>query len=114
MTAPKRRWFRFSLLTLFVITTVAAAFAEWVFGGTGQRERMLELLHARGAYSPGMQLQRPYEAKPISWTTSTAWSHPVRFITLDRSRVSDAEILEVKRLFPEAEVAVILPQHPFF
>src|SRR5262245_41814497 len=85
MTIRKRRWFRFSLATLFVVMTVAAA-ALWFFGkdwrSVRERQIAIQFLEAHGGRvqrlaDPGMKkvgLRRPlprgldrFGAEPVAY-----------------------------------------------
>jgi hypothetical protein len=114
MTASNRRWFRFSLWTLFVAVTVLCASLAWVIRGSSEREMLLNSLKSSGAYLPGVRRDRPPTPKPFPWSTPAAWLRPVRIITLDRNYITDEQVEEVRRLFPEAEVSVVLFSRGFF
>ena len=95
MTAPRRRWFRFGLRTLFVVVTVSACGLGW-FGQQALivRERQQALAHAKycgGTISDGL---------PLAWKVLGAKS----VLDLDTGWVeSKAEIDRLHLLFPETE-----------
>lgn len=46
--APKRRWFRFSLATLFVVVTLLGSWLGWNVRTVRQRRDMIESIEHRG------------------------------------------------------------------
>jgi hypothetical protein len=48
MTAPRRRWFRFSLRTLFVVVTVLACWLSWNRSLVQRRRPFLEMAQSSG------------------------------------------------------------------
>jgi len=102
MTAPKRRWFRFSLRTLFVVVAVLAALAAWS-GRTWNRvqERRMALVHYP-IYS--LAINGPSEPRPkppLLWRLFGAKEVHVVYM---RPTATDEEIEKVQVLFPEATI----------
>jgi hypothetical protein len=100
--APKRRWFRFSLRTLFVVVTVmamAAAWLAWVISLDRQRIELRNSIFARGGR---IEWDADYEF-PAFWFREWICND----FPAQRIRVPQAHEFEfraqVKRLFPEAE-----------
>jgi hypothetical protein len=107
--APKRRWFRFSLRTLFVVVTtfvVISAFVWWVEWNMAQvrhREQMLTKPPIfRTQFLVAIQYSRQRQP-PFLWRLLGA--HGVRQILLSNFATADDTKL-VQRLFPEAIVGV--------
>ncbi len=97
MTPPRRRWFAFSLRTLFVLFSLAAIPLGWL----GYRLNWMQERHK--------VLQIP----PPSW--SEIFMGDECFAQFIEVSIGDgaAEIDRMRRLFPEAEVRVIpLPSRP--
>ena len=105
-TAPHRRWFRFSLRTLFVLMTVLGAGLGWLgvqLKWIRDRHQALEKWdndqHVVNAYEPLSDVEAP-------WSLRLFGEFGVDGITVEQNQVS-----EYQKLFPEAEVAVRKRQH---
>jgi hypothetical protein len=99
--APKRRWFRFGLRTMFVSVTVfgiACGCLFWQWNQSRQRENLLAALAADGA-----QIMRiPAASSPFMLRTfGTTYIGEIR---LPASKFSLADIERVRATFPEAKV----------
>jgi hypothetical protein len=107
---PKRRWFRFNLRTLFVVTTFVAIYLNW----------QTVVVHERKA------LLAESERFGLWWTDGKGSWWPIRSLMGDQSvavlvitdNVSPKETDRLKRVFSEAEVVrlpldiPIRPYHP--
>jgi hypothetical protein len=107
--APKRRrWFRFSLRTLFVVFAVIAVWLGWNAYWVQQRQKMLTFL--RTSSSVGRQIQfgsveLPWKRQlPITWRLFGA--EPVAEVDVRLFDLTEDEKEYVRSLFPEARVRV--------
>lgn len=103
--APKRRWFAFSLRTMFVVVTVVGLLAWWVHRNLEQvreRDRFLEWAKANdmshGVYKAPDS--KTYPPLPITWRLLGAERVDV-FVLDPMVPASDQE--RVKAAFPEAD-----------
>ena len=105
---PRRRWFRFSLRTFFVLLTV---FGVWLGVQVKWKQDRERLLYDEIAVD-GSWAARGYA--PAPWSLRILGEEGVAFITIDfrhdpqRSRTLREK---ARRLFPEAE---IFPTQPFW
>jgi hypothetical protein len=99
--APKRRWFQFSLRTLFVVVTVVALFSGWIgwrLNQARQRENLLQSLRVDGARITRIPAQSsPFMLRKFGTTY-------IGEILLPSSRFSNADINRVRATFPEAKI----------
>ena len=63
MTAPNRRWFRFSLWALFLVVTVFGIWLGWQVNIVRRRRAMAESIHSRG----GLIYQSPSDPCAKNW-----------------------------------------------
>ena len=107
MTAPKRRWFRFSLRTLFVVVTVVGIACSWALS-------QKKWIRDRSEAMNWVQSQRAWNLANGRSTVRLPLGLRLfgeRF-ALDAIEVREADtrsddafsIAELKRLFPEATV----------
>ena len=109
--APKRRWFRFSLRTMFVVVTVVACWLGWNLHQVRQREKFLSLpriitfegsMPSSGlgkssfALTPGV---------PFAWKVFGA-KH-VHCMVLDKNTFDEAEFQRARALFPETDIRYV-------
>jgi hypothetical protein len=108
--ALKRRWFRWSLRTMFVVVTV---FACWLgYYGNWHRQRQSAL---RSIGDHGAEGLLPYLPRTLDTPTALPWSlklwgeRPVEFLWMhkldsedERAYLQRAE--ELHKLFPEARI----------
>ena len=111
MTAPpKRRWFRFSLRTMFVLVTVFAIWLGWNVRQVRQRAEVVSQVEANGGWvlrtSPG--LMATSGNLPFSWWLVGA--RPVYTVSLDRD-YEPAKQARIEQLFPEAFVMPYIRDH---
>lgn len=92
---PNRRWFKFSLRTMFVVTTVLACWLGWNLHRVRQREEILQYA------SQVCSENNPSVADdvPIAWRLLGA--EPVWWVLLPGC-VPKEELMRVQSLFPEA------------
>ena len=95
---PKRRWYQFTLRTLFVVMTVFALWLGWQINWFRSRQAWLEAKDYVGAF-PAVGLRKV--------------PHPHFLLTLFRQEAmsqillrnaTEEEVAKVQRLFPEANV----------
>ena len=89
--APKRRWFRFSLWTLFVVVTVFGCWLGYELNRNRQRQAFVE--------RAGAVVDYPFQKEDVRPWLMTRYS----MIRLP-SRSTAEDIEEARRLFPEAEI----------
>jgi hypothetical protein len=97
--APKRRWFRFSLRTVFVVVTLVAVGIAWMQSQVKtvrERERLIKT-----SIFWGVSSQHPPR---IPWVWSLLGAKPVNAIGLDKDKFSEVDVLRYKVAFPEADV----------
>ncbi len=109
--APTRRWFRFSLRTLFVVLTVSAVFLGWFayqLNWIRQRREFLKSQNAIAARNPaliGTPIRWPVDAPGLLWLFGErGQGHLTLAIVRDGESEPDVsiEIEKARRLFPEA------------
>jgi hypothetical protein len=102
MTPPaKHRRFRFSLRTMFVLVTLSAFFAGWVVWSLNwirQRREFGQNLE-RGTHAEFVDYDRTVGAPGLLWLFGEGG---VRWVYIPKA--SEADLIEGRRLFPEAEV----------
>lgn len=102
--APKRRWLRFSLRTMFVGVTAFGLWLGWHFSDVRQRMVMREFI----AEIKGEVVDPPVDESDIWAAKIPKWRRflgdkPAEFIALPMD-TTDENVQTVKRLFPEAQV----------
>jgi hypothetical protein len=102
--APKRRWFAFSLRTLFVVVTVVAiaAYAMTVLSIVRQRQQASRVFPIRATYANAGDAKRP----PFVWRMLGA--ETVHVVVLEPAG-TESDVEKLRRLFPEASVAILKP-----
>jgi hypothetical protein len=116
--APKRRWFAFSLRTLFVVVTVAACWLGWNVHVVKQRQvAWAEIIAERDARDKIWSEKLAAYSEQIGLKYITIQQSPVKPVTLplirrllgdvtydrfERNREEDAH--RSARLFPEAKI----------
>ena len=110
--APKRRWFRFSLRTLFVVVTVACCWLGYYVNWAHQRRHGREWLEEHDWMQRGIgNISIPYvrEAKPdLPWPLRMLGEGPLIFYLIAEGTEGREEYLqrvaEMSRLFPECQI----------
>jgi hypothetical protein len=99
-TKPKRRWFRFSLRTLFVMVTIIGVAAGWA----GYQLNWIRQRHAFISNSPpkivGLVAGRNDPTFKSPWTLNLFGEEPIRKLL----GVQEQYVSEAKALFPEATI----------
>jgi hypothetical protein len=112
--APKRRWFQWSLRTLFLVVTVFCCWLGWNLSWVRERERVRQDIGWRGATirTPGFHAdvnrRMPKTASPTTmpaiWTFLGA--EPWGSIDLPESEFTEDDRRRIQALFPEADVSI--------
>lgn len=108
---PRRRWFRFSLRTLFIVLTLAGLWIGWNYDRVRKREEMLRYLNGSGgAGTPGqVDVLDPARAgyrppwKKLPWTWRVLGAEPVETIHL-YAKFNEKDRWYIEHLFPEADL----------
>jgi hypothetical protein len=107
---PRRRLFRYSLRTLFVVVTLFCIWLGWNLHQVRQREAMLRYLNMPTFPSSRAVIQsghsdKPWKKMPYSW--SLLGAEPIESIEVyGNDTWTAADLREMERLFPEADVFV--------
>jgi hypothetical protein len=112
-TQPKRRWFRFSLRTLFFVVMGVCAALAWVSLNIRQvreRDSMLQRINSQEDNVEGLiTLHTVDEEKPklpLLWRIFGAQPLVITDIRLSRENWTAEEIAKIESLFPEADIFV--------
>jgi hypothetical protein len=92
---PRRRWFSFSLRTLFALVTLVAVWLGWNLKWIRQRREFVSDEQFAYAYS-----LHPVTAPSLLWVFAEVGRE---FVIMNSP--SDFELAEARRLFPEAFIA---------
>jgi len=103
--APERRWFQFSLRTLFAWVAVFAIWLAWI---TWQFEVVRERETLMNAHV-GWDMSNDQTRLPFVW--SLLGASPVNSISLPTDEFSDDDRARYRSAFPEADVT--LEEQPF-
>jgi hypothetical protein len=114
-SVPKRRWLRFSLRTLFVLTTAVAVLVGWVVyerDWVRQRHQFLrEQELAAGPPSPGAAvLILLTDAPGQLWMFGEDGYATVDVYVDETAPGAAATIDRARRLFPEAMINIVKPR----
>jgi len=109
-TAPKRRWFRFSLRGLLVVVTVLGCWLGWEVSAVHQRRSMAQRFEAEGGFvevwTSDLEVQYGYEpgrGPKISGWRRWLGDRAYNFITLPPSSTKP-DFMRARALFPEADI----------
>ena len=112
MTAPKRRWPRFSLRTLFVVVTVLCCWLGWRLERSRDCARILRDLNSRGAIIQTSTLStgaiywqdgsRGEKTASLVWRVF--WFGQVDRIFLADGHFTNADVDRLESLFPGAHL----------
>ena len=100
---PKRRWFRFSLRTMFVACTVVAVWLGLVSHKVRERRLAAQNTRLYSAEENGEDDRRSYHHPSIPWYRKLMGDRVYRWVQVNDS-ASDDELANAERLFPEAVV----------
>jgi hypothetical protein len=110
-TKPKRRWFRFSLRTLFFVVMGVCAALAWVSLNIRQvreRDSMLKRIKAQGeeGFITFHTIDEEKPKLPLLWRIFGAQPLVFTDIKLSREKWTAEEIAKIESLFPEADIFV--------
>jgi hypothetical protein len=101
---PKRRWFRFSLRTLFLVVTLVAVPLTWL--GV-EIKRLHEREAWRNNQSKTVMGWTGGSLRKMSWLRKQLGEMPMLWWELLDSAWTEKDREELQRLFPEAEVRLV-------
>ncbi len=101
--APKRRWFRFSLRTLFVVVTVFGVWLGWNLHQVQERNRLMDHIAACGGHC-AMGESVAFETTPVPLAWSLLGAEFVGYIELPVGSFSTKDRSHIQPLFPEAQI----------
>jgi hypothetical protein len=116
VAAPKRRWFRFSLRTMFVVVTITCGWLSYEANWIRQRRMVIADPQVQSAtyhdsetvriVGSGRQVLRRHVYTIAPWPLR--WLGEVGYfgIALEKG-ASEDEVARVRGLFPEAEMVVV-------
>lgn len=110
--APKRRWFHFSLRTLFVVVTVLACWLGWNLNIMRQRNQaMARIVSENGQVITYDEFEKMVPAvrgkistRQLPIGLRLLGTNPVAFINVPGESFTEHEADRIDRLFPEARV----------
>src|SRR5256885_1568657 len=102
--APPRRWFRWSLRTMFVVVTAFGCWLGWQVNWIRQRHEALKRNEESRAIFPTVGGLQPTGTFP--WTLRLLGEEPRKFIALKIEREDDLKpaLSRIQSLFPESWV----------
>jgi hypothetical protein len=115
MTAPKRRWFRFSLRTMFVVVTALCIWLvvheKWV-KDRARVLRWLDQFPAASGEPPMYYVADDIHHKPAPLSLLVLGDRTIRIVHVpfgdDASlEIAELRVRDARRLFPEAEVRLL-------
>lgn len=112
MTIEKRtprRWFRFSLRTLFVVVTVFAVWLGWELSFIKERKASIRLIRDKygSVYTSSDLADRPVtDLVSIPFWRRMLGDEAVQMVRLTPA-FSDNDLRNVQRIFPEADSCII-------
>jgi hypothetical protein len=110
--APNRRWFRYSLRTLFIVVTLFACWLGWNLNKVRQREQVLRQKNITSAgmdWATKQPRQTPPQHFPFSWRL--LGEQPLHILGV-HGGLSPDELKRLQALFPEAEIHVYARTSP--
>ena len=118
---PHRRWFRFSLRTLFVAVTLFACWLGWQMKFIRDRKEMRQWIVAQGGHTGNFgdpfaddlfNEESEEIAPPIPWLRQILGDEGIGYIELPR-KSSSADRNRIAALFPEANILPWEVETPF-
>jgi hypothetical protein len=109
---PKRRWFRFSLRTLFVLVTVFCVWLGFQFNWIYRRHRALEWMQDQAKYWDDMPVsQKVWLGTRTPWPIAMLGEEGLEqvCVIVDDEKTAAEKQVELRRLFPEGDVFVQSP-----
>ena len=104
-TAPKRRWFRFSLRTVFVAVTIFCVWLGFQFRIIHQRQSMLRWIRDHRGSTYEMSSGSHWRAELVPSWRQWFGDRPIKFIIFNEEDLPDAGQLErIEQLFPESNI----------
>jgi hypothetical protein len=102
--APKRRWFRYSLRTLFVVVTVAAVFGwlGWNLKKVRERENVFASLRSRGVMFGTVASDSPQKELPLVWRLFGVKG--IGLVEVPAGAFTEDDLYRLTTLFPEATI----------
>lgn len=107
-SASQRRWPRFSLRALFVMLTTAAILTAWAVSNYRWAHQRREFMAAAGAVNGHERTVQGYhtqESRTYIWWLLFR-DHRVTFVHLFPGTFDDAYLVQVRELFPDAEISI--------
>ena len=98
---PKRRWFRFTLRTMFVVVTVLGVWLGWNLHELRQRKLTRQYIVSHGGYVFDGVSDRPWNSLPYSW--AILGEKPVETVGLPL-QFEPEDRRHIERLFPDAHI----------
>jgi hypothetical protein len=130
-SAPKRRWFSFSLRTLFVVVTVFGCWLGWNVNAVQKRTHLIDNWAAvRGVrfkrdstwdpppvfmnaeslawnFAPSGATYRTHRAKGVGWVRRMLLGdQPIDSIWIPGVWRNDTEVSQIDKAFPEATIII--------
>jgi hypothetical protein len=111
-SAPKRRWFAFSLRTLFVTVTLVAILAALLVRSWHHTRTRLEYVAKAGAVNGHARTMQGYSNRANRWKLGGLLfgDRDVEKIWLYPATYSDADLAYLRSLFPEAIITDYDPE----
>ena len=105
---PRRRWFRFSLRTFFVLVTVFGVWLSMQVNWIRQRHEALQLADKNGGYywesSPFRDDDLRGTFNPAPWSIRLLGEPGILYVAIGPAKTSRYTKREMQALFPEAEI----------
>jgi hypothetical protein len=107
--APPRRWYRWSLRTMFVVVTVIGCWLGYYLNWVRQRHELIRQIDDRPPIFNRVQGMGP--AGTFPWSLWLLGEKPREFIEFELASKDDypRALSETQRLFPEAWIQAYLP-----
>jgi hypothetical protein len=110
-TPPRRRWFQFSLATMFVgvtLTAMSISWSIWELKFVRDRQALIQRLNqdptVGGAYPASGDIYAKTPVETIPFWRRWLGDRTIHVVVVSSDQFSQAEIQLVRRLFPEARI----------